>query len=167
VNERLLQGSDYPDDTGEATPLLATALEGYAADEARYPDVLAALGAARLLVPVIAVLGEVETGDDGLARDKSSDMATVLLRGADGRTALLAFSSTTTLGAWNPDGRPVAVPTRTAALSAVQEGAEALLIDVGGPVTVAVEGDDLRALAAGWRLARAGDRVGWVAPHGG
>jgi len=163
VNERLLQGSDYPDDTGEATPILAAALAGYAADEARYPDVLAALGAARLLVPVIAVLGEVETGDDGLARDKSSDMATVLLRGADGRAALLAFSSTATLGAWNPDGRPVAVPTRTAALSAVQEGAEALLIDVAGPVPVAVEAEDLRALAAGWRLARAGDRVGWVA----
>jgi len=163
VNERLLQGSDYPDDTGEATPLLAAALAGYAADEARYPDVLAALGAARLLVPVIAVLGEVETGDDGLARDKSSDMATVLLRGADGRAALLAFSSTATLGAWNPDGRPVAVPTRTAALSAVQEGAEALLIDVAGPVPVAVEAEDLHALAAGWRLARAGDRVGWVA----
>jgi SseB protein N-terminal domain len=164
VNERLLQGSDYPDDTGEASPRLAAALEGYAADETRYPDVLAALGGARLLVPVVAVLGEVETGGDGLARDKSSDMATVLLQGADGRPALLAFTSTETLAAWNPEGRPVAVPTRTAALSAVQEGADALLLDVAGPVTVAVEGEDLRALAAGWRLARAGDRVGWVAP---
>ena len=164
MNERLLQGSDYPDDTGEASPRLAAALEGYAVDETRYPDVLAALGGARLLVPVVAVLGEVETGADGLARDKSSDMATVLLQGADGRAALLAFTSTDTLAAWNAEGRPVAVPTRTAALSAVQEGADALLLDVAGPVTVAVEGEDLRALAAGWLLARAGDRVGWVAP---
>ena len=164
MNERLLQGSDYPDDTGEATPLLAAALAGYAADDTRYADVLAALGAARLIVPVVAVLGEAETGPDGLARDKSSDMATVLLRGADGRTALLAFTSSDTLAAWDVEGRPVPVPTRTAALSAVQEGADALLVDVAGPVTVAVEGDDLRALAAGWRLARAGNRVGWVAP---
>jgi hypothetical protein len=165
VNQRLLQGSEYPDDTGEATPVLAAALAGYADDETRYPDVLAALGASRLLVPVVAVLGEVEVDDDGLARDKSSDMATVLLRGADGRTALLAFSSAETLAAWNPEGRPVPVPTRTAALSALQEGAEALLIDVAGPVTVAVEGEDLSALAAGWRLARLGERVGWVAPR--
>jgi hypothetical protein len=164
VNERLLQGSAYPDDTGEATPVLAAALAGYADDEARYPDVLAALGAARLLVPVVAVLGEVEVDDAGLARDKSSDMATVLLRGADGRMALLAFSSTETLAAWNPDGRPVAVAARTAAQSALQEKAHALLIDVAGPVTAAVEGDDLAALAAGWRLARAGDRVGWIGP---
>lgn len=164
MEERLLQGSEYPDDTGEASPLLATALSAYAASTARYPDVLAALGSARLLVPVVAVLGEVETGADGLARDKSSDMATVLLTGADGRTALLAFSSTATLAAWNPDGRPAPVPTRTAALSAVQEGADALLIDVAGPVRVAVEAENLTALAAGWRLARAGDQVGWVAP---
>jgi hypothetical protein len=163
VNERLLRGSAYPDDTGAATPLLAAALATYADDTARYPDVLAALGAARLLVPVVAVLGEVETGPDGLARDKTSDMATVLLTGADGRTALLAFSSTEALAAWNPDGRPVAVPTRTAALSAVQEGAAALLLDVAGPVTVAVEGEDLTALAAGYRLARVGDHLGWVA----
>jgi hypothetical protein len=164
VSERLLLGSEYPDDSGEATPLLATALAGYAADEARYPDILAALGSARLLVPVVAVLGEVETGPDGLARDKSSDMATVLLRGADGRTALLAFSSTATLTAWKPEGRPVPVPARTAALSALQEGAEALLVDVAGPVPVAVEAEDLSALAAGWRLARVGERMGWVAP---
>jgi SseB protein N-terminal domain len=164
VEERLLQGSEYPDDTGEASPLLATAMSAYAADPARYPDVLAALGSARLLVPVVAVLGEVETGPDGLARDKTSDMATVLLTGADGRSALLAFSSTATLAAWNPEGRPAPVPTRTAALSAVQEGADALLIDVAGPVPVAVEGENLTALAAGWRLARAGDQVGWVAP---
>jgi hypothetical protein len=164
VNERLLQGSAYPDDDGEVPPLLESALAAYAADDSRYPDVLAALGSARLLVPVVAVLGEVETGPDGLARDKTSDMATVLLTGADGRTALLAFTSTSALTAWNPDGRPVAVPTRTAALSAVQEGAAALLVDVAGPVAVAVEGEDLSALAAGWRLARLGDEVGWVEP---
>ncbi len=164
MNERLLQGSAFPDDTGAASPLLAAALAGYGADRARFPDVLAALGGARLLVPVVAVLGEAEVGPDGLARDKSSDMATVLLRGADGRPALLAFSSTETLAAWNPEGRPVPVPTRTAALSAVQEGAAALLLDVAGPVRVVVEGDDLSALAAGYRLARVGDRVGWVAP---
>ena len=163
MNERLLQGSAFPDDTGEASPLLAAALAGYGADPARLPDVLAALGTARLLVPVVAVLGEAEVGPDGLARDKTSDMATVLLQGADGRSALLAFSSTETLAAWNPEGRPVPVPTRTAALSAVQEGAAALLVDVAGPVPVVVQGQDLSALAAGYRLARVGHRVGWVA----
>ncbi len=164
MNERLLQGSDYPDDTGEASPRLAAALAAYAVDETRYPDVLAALGGARLLVPVVAVLGEVETGADGLAQDKSSDMATVLLQGADGGRRCWRSRAPTR---WPRGTRRVARsrfrPARRRC-SAVQEGADALLVDVAGPVTVAVEGEDLRALAAGWRLARAGDRVGWVAP---
>src|SRR4051794_37144003 len=79
---RLLAGAGAPDDAGDADPALAAALAAYAADPAREPEVLAALAGARLLVPVVATLGEAETGPDGLVRDKSADMATVLMRGA-------------------------------------------------------------------------------------
>ena len=57
---------------------------------------------ARLLVPVVALLGEVEHDEQGLAHDKTSDMAAVLMKGRDGRTALLAFTGTASLQAWNP-----------------------------------------------------------------
>ncbi len=123
---------------------------------------LAALQDARLLVPVVAVLGEVELDADGLAHDKTSDMATVLLTGRDGRTALLAFTGTDALRAWDPDARPVPVAARLAAQSALQEGAAALVVDVAGPVTLAVEGDDLTAMAAGLRLATVGERTAWI-----
>ena len=92
AGQRLLAGAGAPDDTGAADPALTAALAAYAADPAREPEVLAALADARLLVPVVAELGESETGPDGLVRDKSSDMATVLMRGPDGRLALLAFT---------------------------------------------------------------------------
>ena len=131
---RLLAGAGAPDDTGAADPALAAALAAYAEDPAREPEVLAALADARLLVPVVAELGESETGPDGLARDKSSDMATVLMRGPDGRLALLAFTGLEAMQRWDPDARPVPVPARTAALAALQDGAEALLIDLAGPV---------------------------------
>jgi hypothetical protein len=134
---RLLAGAGAPDDTGAADPTLAAALAAYAADPAREPEVLAALGGARLLVPVVAELGESEVGPDGLARDKSADMATVLMRGADGRLALLAFTGLESLHRWDPAARPVPVPARTAALAALQDGAVALLIDVAGPVAYA------------------------------
>ena len=98
---------------------------------------LAALGSARVLVPVVAELGESEVGADGLARDKSADMATVLMRGADGRLALLAFTSLATLHRWDPEARPVPVPSHVAAQAAVQDGAVALLLDVAGPVPYA------------------------------
>lgn len=136
---RLLAGAGDPGDTGEPDPALAAALAAYAGDSAREPDVLAALAQARLLVPVVATLGESETGPDGLVRDKSADMATVLMRGRDGRTALLAFTGLEALHRWDPEARPVPVPSRTAALAALQDGAEALLVDVAGPVRYVVE----------------------------
>ncbi len=45
---------------------------------------------------------------------------------------------------------------RLAAQSAIQDGADALVVDVAGPATFAIEGDDLTGLAAGWRLGRVG-----------
>ncbi len=97
--ERQLLAPAFPDDTGEVDPALAAALGEFARDPARFPEALAALQDARVLVPVVAVLGEVEIDQAGLARDKSADMAAVLLTGADGRLALLGFSSTD-----DPDG---------------------------------------------------------------
>lgn len=164
---RTLLGPSRPDDDGAADAALVAALAGFDAapeDGERYVDVLAALAESRLLVPVVAVLGEVEVDARGLAQDKSSDMAAVLLTGADGRRALLAFSGTEAMRRWDPDARPVPVETHHAALAAVQEGASALLLDVAGPVRFVVEGEDLRALARAWRIARAGDARGWIAP---
>ena len=152
-----LQGSVYTGDDGSADPALAAALAGYDAGTTSYPAVLDALAATRVLVPVVALLGEVEHGDDGLARDKSSDMAAVLVTGADGRRALLAFTDVPALECWDAQARPVPVSTVLAAQTAVQEGAEALVVDLAGPVRFVVSGTDLRRLAAGWRPVRAGD----------
>lgn len=160
-NQRRLQGSEYVDDTGAADPALAAALTSYAATGAgAYPAVLAALADARLLVPVVAVLGESEVGEHGLVTDKSSDMAAVLLTGADGRLALLAFTSTAALAAWDPAARPVPVAAHLAAATAVQEGAAALVVDVAGPQQLVLEGEDLGRIASGWRPVRLPDG-GW------
>jgi type III secretion system (T3SS) SseB-like protein len=144
--QRLLAGAGAPDDEGAADPALAAALEAYAADPVWEPEVLAALAEARLLVPVVAELGEAETGADGLVRDKSSDMAAVLMRGADGRSALLAFTSLDAMHRWDPDARPVPVSAQVAGQAALQDGAAALLIDVAGPVRFVAE---VRAGAGG------------------
>lgn len=165
---RSLLGSEFPDDTGDDDPRLRAALTAYdAATDARerralLPACLEALLGARLLVPVVAVLGEAEVGEDGLARDKSSDMAAVLLTGRDGRNALLSFTHTAAMQAWDPQARPVPVRAQLAAQAAIQEGAAALLVDVAGPTRLVVEGVDLEGLARGWRLARVGGQVGWV-----
>ena len=161
-DERRIPDPGFAGDDGSADPAVVAAFAAYDGSTSRRADALSALVASRLLVPVVAVLGEVEVDDAGLAHDKTSDMAAVLLTGADGRLALLAFTSSGTLARWDPQARPVPVSARTAALSAVQEEAAALVVDVAGPHRFVVEGDDLTAVAAGWTLARAGDTVAWV-----
>lgn len=164
---RELLAPAYPDDTGAAPAAVSEALAAYdarRADPDAYAEVVAALQAGRLLVPVVAVLGEAEVDGAGLTRDKSSEMAAVLLTGADGRLALLAFTGVESLAAWDPEARPVPVLSQLAAQSAIQEGAAAVVVDVAGPVPFVLEGEDLQGLAAGWTLARVGGRPAWVRP---
>jgi hypothetical protein len=163
---RPLPDPGFAGDDGSAPAALTAALAAWRAGTASYAEALAALQAARLLVPVVAVLGEVEVDEHGLAHDKTSDMATVLLQGADGRLALLAFTGSEALRAWNPAGRPVPARCDLVARSALQDGAAAVVVDVAGPVRFVVEGDDLRRLAAGWSLAQMGDRPAWIRPAG-
>ncbi|MCW2834449.1 MAG: SseB family protein [Nocardioides sp.] len=164
VVERLIPDPGFAGDTGTADPALAAALAAYAEGETTHGDALLVLQDARLLVPVVAMLGEVEIDERGLAHDKTSDMAVVLVRRPDGRVGLLAFTSTHTLARWNSEARPVPVAARLAARAAVQEEAAALVIDIAGPATYVIEGDDLTALAAGWRLTPLGDGTAWIGP---
>lgn len=159
-----LQESAFPDDDGSQSARLAEALEAWRHDRTRSAGVLRVLAEERLLVPVVAILGEVEYDEQGLAHDKSSDMAAVLMQGRDGRLALLAFTGTEQLNAWNPEARPVAVPAAVAAQSALQDDAAALVLDVAGPLTFVIEGEDLIGLAAGWKLVEVNGRSAWLKP---
>lgn len=160
VEGRQLMGPGFPGDEGSADPAVESALASYSSDPALAPHALAALATSRLLVPVVAVLGELDENGG----DKSSDMATVLLTGADGRQALLAFTSTTTLAAWNPDGRPVPVLARDAARAAIQDQAAAIVVDVAGPVPFVIEGAALEHIARGFTLTTVGDGLAWIGP---
>lgn len=159
---RELLDTGFGDDDGRAAPDLVAALTDHRAGRAAYLQVLEVLQDTRLLVPVVAVLGETDRGPGGLTRDKTSDMATVLMTSSTGRTALLAFTSTDSLRGWRPDARPVPTTVPVAARSARQDGADVLLVDVAGPVRFVVEPEDLRALADGFRLVPVGERLAWA-----
>ncbi|MEU8620431.1 SseB family protein [Streptomyces sp. NPDC048623] len=139
----------YSDDDGTADPALAAALAAWAEDRTAHGPVLAALKDARLLVPVVAVLGEVEVDPEtGLKREKTSDMAVPTLNAGD-RRALPAFTSMHALHRWDPGARPVAVPLHQALAALLHEKADTLLLDVAGPVPYQVTGQALLALAEG------------------
>ncbi|MFF9429636.1 SseB family protein [Streptomyces sp. NPDC090082] len=139
----------FSEDDGTADPRLAAALAAWAEDRTAHGPVLEALKEARLLVPVVAVLGEVETDPvTGLKQEKTSDMAVPTLTAGD-RRALPAFTSIAALALWDPQARPVAVPTRQALAALVHEKADTLVLDLAGPVPYQVTGSALLALAEG------------------
>ena len=133
-----------PGDSGAAASGVTAALAAYADGTGSEHAVLLALAAARLLVPVVAVLA----GQHSDGTEKESEMALPTLIGNDGRTALIAFTGTETLSRWQVDARPVPVHARQV-WAAGQAEADAVVIDVAGPVPLVIEGARLRALAAG------------------
>ncbi|MFE4332363.1 SseB family protein [Streptomyces sp. NPDC056831] len=138
----------YSDDDGTASPALTAALAAWAEDRRAIGPVLEALKGARLLVPVVAVLGEVEEDEKGLRREKTSDMAVPTLQAGD-RRALPAFTSTASLARWDPQARPVAVPLHQALQAAAHEKADTVVLDLAGPVAFELTGSALLALAEG------------------
>ena len=140
--------SGFSDDDGTADPRLSAALTAWAEDRTAVGPVLEALKGARLLVPVVAVLGEVEEDENGLRREKTSDMAVPTLK-AGSRTALPAFTSTDSLARWDPAARPVAVPLHQALQAAAHEKADTVVLDLAGPVPFELTGSALLALAEG------------------
>jgi hypothetical protein len=159
---RSLAGEDakihnFEDDDGTADAgylAAVAALRSAAGDEAA---VVASLAAARVFVPIVAQLAEegeavAKPHSDGqhgdtLHGDKQADMALVTLKAPDGRTAMPVFTSAAALASWHPEARPVAVYAARAALSAVAEGAELLVLDPGSEYTFVVRRPAVWALA--------------------
>ena len=116
-------------------------------------------------MPVVATATRLGETVGGLTSDKEAEMSVVMLQARDGRTALVAFTGMDSLVGWRADARPVPVTLDVAAATARSEGAAAVLIDVAGPHSLAIDGEVLDQLAAGHRLLRLGpDEFGWAVP---
>lgn len=143
---------EFSDDDGSPDPELAEALALHALGEARLSDVVRVLHGKRLMAPLMAVLDsvtdDVAAGAPGPG-EKDSHMATVSLVSPDGRRGLLAFTSVGSMAAWDPAARGIPASAARVAGAALEEGADAVLLDLGGPVRLALQGAALVALAEG------------------
>ncbi|WP_028046914.1 SseB family protein [Cellulomonas sp. URHE0023] len=150
AGRELPPSSPFAGDDGAADDQVVAALEALAAGTGSVAGVVDALHGTRVLVPVLA---EVEVEDvvvhAGHAHtvDKEASAGIVALQAPDGRTALPVFTSVATMSAWRADARPVPSDVARAALSAVTEGWEILVVDPGGPTTVLLPRPAVWALA--------------------
>lgn len=117
------------DDDGTAPEQLIDAIRRFRAGELDEAEVIPVIAVSRLLVPLVAELGEEGVAPTGHRVDKSQELSIVSVAGPDGRTVLPAFTSVSAMSAWNPLARPVPVAATRVALAAVSEGTELVVLD--------------------------------------
>lgn len=156
----LLGGGESPfhDDDGSADPRAAATLAAFGAGTGSEHAALMALAASRLLVPIVAAppgsAGHDPHDGPGAgpapadAGDHGAEMSLPTLIGRDGRAAIPAFTSLDTLARWDPQARPVPAIAELVCRAAV-DSSSAVVVDMAGPVPLAIEGARLAALADG------------------
>jgi hypothetical protein len=144
-------GSPFRDDAGAADPQVLTALAAFGAGSGGEHAALTALASSRLLVPIVAAEadGAEPAGDRRPGEgERGAEMSVPTLIGHDGRAAILAFTGLETMARWRPAARPVPAAASQVWRAAVDDAC-AVVVDVAGPVPLAVDGARLAALAAG------------------
>jgi len=136
---RLVSPGRFTADDGSTDRDICAALSA-PVDPKRLRD---AVRAGRLIVAIMA--SPMEAGESG--GSVGSQMSVVSMVAADGRRGLLAFTGLDAMHRWNPHARPVPVSGPEVAQAALDDGCEALVIDVAGPSSAVVAEPDLVELA--------------------
>ncbi len=134
-------------DDGSAPAELVAEIARYRAGKAEASDVVRIFRDSRLLIPLLAVLGESGTNAHGRIVDKSQELSIVTVEGPDGRTVLPVFSSVAAMSAWNPVARPVPASGPRVAVAAVSEGTEVVVLDPMSETEFAIRRPALWAMA--------------------
>lgn len=156
---REFSDNKWAQDSGETPTGLAEAIVA-PIDKVRLHEVLLE---ERLLIPLVAELGEKAEGAHGQQVDKSADLAIVAVSTPDQQTAIPAFTSVSAMAQWNSSARPVPVEARKVALAAASEGHTRVVINPAGEA-IALRRPQLEALAKGesWQPAHT---QAWVMDH--
>ena len=133
---RLVSPGRFTADDGSTDPDICAALSA-PVDPERLRD---AMRAGRLIVAIVA--SPAETGESG-----GSQTSVVSMVAANGRRGLLAFTGLAAMHRWNPHARPLPVSGPEVAQAALDDGCEAVVIDVAGPSSAVVAEPDLVELA--------------------
>ena len=153
---RQFEQNEFAGDDGSASPALLDTLGRFRVGEVNASAVVDVLREARLLVPLLAELGESGLGEHGLTIDKSAELSIVTVAGPDGRNVMPVFSSVESMRHWNPGARPVPVDAVRVALAAASEGTDLVVLDPTSATEFVVR------RPAVWAIAQ---QTGWLPSH--
>lgn len=157
---RELQPNVFADDDGAARVELLAAIEKFQSTLNPF-EVFEEFKKSRLLIPLIAVLGESEIGAHGQTVDKSAELSIVNVKTPDDQVGLPVFSSVEAMRIWNPEARPVPHDAVRVALAAASEGNTRIILDPGSASEFAFRRAAIAALAQGhnWQAPYLDERV--------
>lgn len=152
---RSFEKNPFAEDDGSARQELIEAIKKFHNDG--NPDhVFAEFVKSRLLIPLLAELGESEIGAHGQMVDKSADLSIVTVATPDKKTAIPVFSSVESMRRWNKEARPVPADATRVALAAASEGTTRIILDAGSESEFAIRRCAIAAIA---------QQKKWSAPH--
>lgn len=137
----------FAGDDGKADQQLIDAIIRLQAGTGTQVQVIDAFRKARVLIPLLANLGESGEGAHGQTVDKSADLSIVTVETPDQQNALPVFSSVAAMSAWNPVARPVPHSATKAALAAAAEGNTRIVLDPGSPTEFVIRRPAIEAIA--------------------
>ncbi|PPI55561.1 SseB family protein [Rathayibacter toxicus] len=140
-------------DDGSAPVTLVRALAEFASGAAGAEQVVDVLRECRLLIPLVTRLAAEGEGTSRLVSDTTQELAVVTVAGPDGRAVLPIFSSVDALRRWDASARPIPIDARRAALAAVAEATEVMVLDPASEHEFVVRRPALWAIAEAtpWR----------------
>lgn len=144
---RHFEEDQWGNDDGSAPPRLIEAIRRFRVHECTEADVVDEIRDSRLLIPLLAELGDSALNEHGVLIDKSQELSIVTVVGPDGRDVLPVFTSVSAMSAWNPMARPVPVTGPRVALAAASENTDLLVLDPTSSSEFGVRRPALWALA--------------------
>ena len=128
---RSFDKNSFADDDGRAPEKLVEAIARFRAGEVGAEAVIDQIRISRLLVPLLANLGESEIGAHGKKVDKSAELSIVTVKSPDDQDSLVVFSSVEAMTRWNEASRPVPTDAIRIALAAASQMSTRVVLDPG------------------------------------
>ena len=128
---RSFDQNSFADDDGKAPLELIEAISRFRAGEVGAEAVIDQIRVSRLLVPLLANLGDSEVGPHGQKVDKSAELSIVTVKSPDDQDSLVVFSSVEAMSRWNKASRPVPTDAIRIALAAASQMSTRVVLDPG------------------------------------
>ena len=126
---RSFEQNSFADDDGQAPAELVAAIAAFRSGQSGVEQVIDQIRISRLLVPLIAKLGESDLGPHGQKVDKSAELSVVTVKSPDDQESLVVFSSVEAMSRWNPASRPVPTDAIKVCLAAASQMSTRVVLD--------------------------------------